>query len=490
MPRVFLLITFLILAAGAFSQTRKPNIIIIYADDMGYGEIGAYGQQRIQTPFLNQMAAKGMRFTRHYSSSPVCAPSRCALLTGKHTGQSYIRGNYELGGFADSLEGGQMPLHEGIITFPALLQKAGYTTGLFGKWGLGMPQNGGSPLLHGFDEYYGYLDQKQAHNYYPTHLWHNDMVEVLNNPVITVHTKLEPASVVNEETMRLFKGNDYAPDKIVEAALLFLNKNQLKPFFLYLPLTIPHVSLQLPEKYRQVYQGLFPEQPYLGQRGYAPQQFPMSTYAGMISYLDQQVGRILEELQKLKLDSNTLVIFSSDNGPSNAGGAATDFFNSSGGLRGQKMDLYEGGIRVPFLALWPGNIPSGKSNSSVTAQYDMLATIAELTGLQAPPGNGISFAQTLLGKTNAVSGHEYLYFEYPENGGQLAVILGNWKAIKRGIRKNHEAPWQLYDLVTDEREQNDQAANHPEILQRCNDIVKKEHRCSHLNDWEFLHPKL
>ena len=383
-----------------------------------------------------------------------------------------------------------MPLYEGIITFPALLQKAGYKTGMFGKWGLGMPQNGGSPLQHGFDEYYGYLDQKQAHNYYPTHLWHNDQAEPLNNAYIAVHTKLDPTAASDEQAFKAFMAKDYAPDKIMDAALLFLEKNKARPFFCYLPLTIPHVSLQLPAKYVQPYLGLFPEQPYLGQRGYAPQQYPLSTYAGMISYLDAQIGRIMDHLNKLGLASNTLVLFSSDNGPSNAGGAATDFFNSAGGLRGQKMDLYEGGIRVPFLAQWPGHIPAGRTTAAVTAQYDLLATIAELIDIPAPAGNGQSFASVLRGENSTLKQHEYLYFEYPENGGQIAVILGNWKAVKRGLRKNPHASWQLFDLSVDEGEQHDLATTNPNVLKRCDAIVNKEHRCSHIAEWEFLHPKL
>jgi len=467
---------------------KRPNIVYIYADDLGYGEIGAYGQTKIKTPHLDRMASEGMKFTRHYASAPVCAPSRCALLTGKHTGQTYIRGNYELGGFADSLEGGQMPLPEGMVTLPSLLQKAGYRTGLFGKWGLGMPHNGGSPLQHGFDVYYGYLDQKQAHNYYPTHLWRNDQLVKLNNSPIQVHSKLEPTKVTPEEFEK-FIGTDFAPDKIMQEALTFIEQEKKGPFFLYLPLTLPHVSLQLPKKYMDPYKGLFPEEPYLGQRGYAPQQFPLSAYAGMISYLDEQVGRVLQQLKQLGLDSTTIVLFSSDNGPSNAGGADLKYFNSKGSLRGQKMELYEGGIRVPLLARWPGMIKAGSVSGHVSAQYDVFATILELKRSAEHSSNGISFWSTIGGNSARQKHHDYLYFEYPENGGQVAILQGKWKAIKRGLQKNPAAQWQLFDLENDPGEQDDLAGQHLEKLKQFDTILQKEHRCAQITDWEFIHPR-
>lgn len=330
----------------------KPNIIYIYADDLGYGELGSYGQTKIKTPHLDRMAKEGMRFTQHYSGAPVCAPSRSILMTGKHSGHSYIRGNYELGGFADSLEGGQMPLHEGAYTIARMLKERGYSTALVGKWGMGVTGTTGSPLNHSFDYYYGYLDQKQAHNFYPTHLWENDQWDALNNHVFSVHGKIDPKTATDADFEK-FRGQDYAPAKLTQKALGFLEKNKNKPFFLYLPIPLPHLALQAPEEYVKKYIGLFDEKPYFGENGYAPNKYPLSTYAAMITFLDDQVGIIMARIKKLGLDDNTIIMFSSDNGATFSAGVDTKFFNSVSGLRGLKMDLYEGGIRVPFIARWP-----------------------------------------------------------------------------------------------------------------------------------------
>ena len=471
----------------AQSSRKAPNIIYIYADDMGYGELGCYGQVHIKTPHLDQLAKEGMRFTQHYTSAPVCAPARCMLLTGKHGGHSYIRGNYELGGFEDSTEGGQMPLPEGIFTLPRMLKKAGYQTGLIGKWGLGIAGNSGSPLQHGFDYYYGYLDQKQAHNYYPTHLWENDHWDTLNNPFIKVHQAIDPATATNADFDK-FTGKVYAPARMTEKALQFINQRSGAPFFLYLPYTIPHVSLQAPQEYIDRYRGQFKEQPYYGQKGYASARYPLSTYAAMISFLDDQVGIIMKRLKELGLDENTIVFFSSDNGASFAGGADPAFFNSVAGLRGLKMELYEGGIRMPFIARWPGKIKSGSVSDHVSVQYDLLATLADLTQQTIPSTDGISFLPELLGrKTQPL--HDFLYFEYPENGGQVAIRMGNWKAVKKNLRKIPNAPWELFDLGKDPFEKNDIAKEHPEIIARMNAIAKKEHQHSHIRDWEFVDPK-
>src|SRR5574343_238729 len=471
----------------AQSSRKAPNIIYIYADDMGYGELGCYGQVHIKTPHLDQLAKEGMRFTQHYTSAPVCAPARCMLLTGKHGGHSYIRGNYELGGFEDSTEGGQMPLPEGIFTLPRMLKKAGYQTGLIGKWGLGIAGNSGSPLQHGFDYYYGYLDQKQAHNYYPTHLWENDHWDTLNNPFIKVHQAIDPATATNADFDK-FTGKVYAPARMTEKALQFINQRSGASFFLYLPYTIPHVSLQAPQEYIDRYRGQFKEQPYYGQKGYASARYTLSTYAAMISFLDDQVGIIMKRLKELGLDENTIVFFSSDNGASFAGGADPAFFNSVAGLRGLKMELYEGGIRMPFIARWPGKIKAGTVSDHISVQYDLLATLADLMQQNIPATDGISFLPELLGR-KAQPLHDFLYFEDPENGGQVAIRMGNWKAVKKNLRKIPNAPWELFDLGKDPFEKNDIAKEHPEIIARMNAIAKKEHQHSHIRDWEFVDPK-
>ncbi len=473
----------------AQKSQAKPNIIYIYADDLGYGELGSYGQTKIKTPHLDQMAKEGMRFTQHYSSAPVCAPSRCMLMTGKHGGKSYIRGNYEMGGFEDSSEGGQMPLHEGAYTLPKMLKTVGYSTALIGKWGMGVVGTTGSPLNHGFDYYYGYLDQKQAHNHYPTHLWENDRWDSLNNSFIYVHKPIDSTKATDAD-FDYYRGKDFAADKMTEKAIQFINKNSKEPFFLYLPYTIPHLSLQAPEAYVKKYIGQFDEKPYYGQKGYAATKYPLSTYAAMITYLDDQVGIIMEEIKKLGLDNNTIIMFSSDNGATFSAGVDTKFFNSVSGLRGLKMDVYEGGISVPFIARWPGKIQANSTSNHNSVQYDLMATIAEITGTNPGKTDGISFLPTLIGKKNNQKIHDFLYFEYPENGGQLAVRLGEWKGVKRNVRKEPNGAWELYNIATDRKETNNVASLHPDIIQKIKETAKREHTHPVVMDWEFVDPKI
>ncbi len=477
----------IILSLNCFAQS-KPNIIYIYADDMGYGELGAYGQTKIKTPNLDRMSAEGMRFTDHYSSAPVCAPARCMLLTGKHGGHTYIHGNYELGGFADSLEGGQMPLPEGIFTVGKMMQQAGYKTAAIGKWGLGMANTTGSPIKQGFDYFYGYLDQKQAHNYYPTHLWENDHWDTLQNPVINVHKQLDSTKATLAD-FNYYKGKEYAPAKLTEKALAFIENNKSKPFFLYLPYTLPHLSLQAPDEWVKKYIGQFNERPYYGQNGYASTLYPLSTYAAMISFLDAQVGLILEKIKALGLDENTLILFSSDNGATFNGGVNRRFFNSNGGLRGQKMDLYEGGIREPFIARWPGKITKGTTSAHPSVQFDLMATLAELVHQKTNATDGISFLPELMGNAKDQQKHPYIYFEYPENGGQLAIRMGNWKGVKLDVKKHPEKKWQLFNLQTDRNETTDISEKYPDLIKQFELIVKKEHQQAHIQEWEFIQPK-
>ncbi|WP_316752426.1 arylsulfatase [Pedobacter gandavensis] len=469
---------------NCFAQ-RKPNVIYIYADDLGYAEIGAYGQDKIKTPHLDRLAKEGMKFTEHYTGTPVCAPARAMLMTGKHGGHAYIRGNHELGGFPDSEERGQMPLKEGTFTVAHLMQQAGYKTGLVGKWGLGMNGTSGSPLKQGFDYYYGLLDQKQAHSFYPTHLWENDQKDTLDNTFINVHRALDPKKATAKD-FDYYKGKVYAPEKMTEKALSFIDQNKEKPFFLYLPYPLPHVSLQAPDAFVQAYIGKFEEQPYYGQQGYAPNQHPYSTYAAMITFLDAQVGMILEKIKALGLDENTIIMFSSDNGTTFNGGVNAAYFNSVAGLRGLKTDVYEGGIREPFIARWPGKIKAGSGSSLISAQFDLLATLAELTGQKVENTDGISFLPTLLGKLKQQKKHKYLYFEFPEKGGQLAIRMGDWKGVRTNVKKDPDSPWQVYHLKTDRNETKDLSKSHPDLVAQFDAIVKKEHQDSHLKDWNFL----
>ncbi|MGN6435763.1 MAG: arylsulfatase [Agriterribacter sp.] len=483
-----LLLFSLLYCSAAFSQKAKPNIIYIYADDLGIGELGCYGQQKIKTPNIDRIAREGIRFTQHYSSFPVCAPSRCALLTGRNAGHSYIRGNYELGGFEDEKEGGQMPLPEGAFTIGHLMKQAGYTTGAIGKWGLGMFDNTGNPNKQGFDYFYGYVCQKQAHNFYPTHLWENGKWDTLNNPFIYVHSPL--SADATDSDFDKFKGKDYSVTKMAEKTFSFIRQNRNKPFFLYLPYTGPHVSLQAPEEAIKEYLGKFDEQPYYGDKGYASSKYPLSTYAAMITYMDKQVGLIMDLLKELKLDENTIVLFSSDNGATfDAGGVNTEFFNSTAGLRGRKTDLYEGGIRAPLVARWPGHIAAGKVTDHISVQFDMMATLADIVGIKAPQNDGISFLPTLLGKNDKQQKHPYLYFEFPERSGQVALRIGDWKLVKSNMKKDRNAPWELYDLSKDNAEASNIASQHPELVKKAALLLQQSHRPAHIQDWEFVNPK-
>jgi arylsulfatase A-like enzyme len=488
--RIFLFSLFLIaVCPSATAQTNLPNIIYIYADDLGYGELGCYGQTRINTPHLDQLANDGMRFTRHYSSAPVCAPSRCMLMTGKHPGHSYIRGNYEMGGFEDDKEGGQMPLPDEAYTVADLLKSRGYKTGLVGKWGMGVSGTSGSPLLHGFDYYYGYLDQKQAHNYYPTHLWENDRWDSLDNPPLLVHQTIDSATATISDFER-FKGKVYAPAKMTGKALNFIAGNKGNPFFLYLAYTLPHLSLQVPEEYVRKYLGQFDEHPYYGQNGYTPNQHPLSTYAAMITYLDDQVGIIVEQIRQLGLDGNTIIMFSSDNGTAfPVGGVNARYFNSVAGLRGLKMDLYEGGIRVPFIVRWPGKVKPQSVTDHISVQYDLMATLSEITGVPYRETDGISFLPVLLGEVSRQQKHPFLYFEYPENGGQIAVNLGDWKGVKRNMRKDPNAVWELFNLKKDPNETTDLAYQYPDLIRQMTVVAQREHLHPHIKEWEFIDPK-
>jgi len=475
-------------ALCAQQKSSRPNIIYIYADDLGFGELGAYGQKKIRTPNLNKLAQEGMRFTNHYTGAPVCAPARAILLTGMHSGHAYIRGNYELGEFDDAHEGGQMPLPKGSFTIGHLLQKAGYSTAAIGKWGLGMNKTTGDPALQGFDYFYGYLDQKQAHNHYPTHLWENGRWDSLNNPPIYVHTPID-SHENDPAAFNKFKGKDYAMDRMVTKSMDFIQKHQKQPFFLYLAFPSPHLSLQVPDAALKEYAGSFDDQPYRGEKGYAANRYPRATYAAMITYMDKQIGLLLEKLRSLHLDKNTLIFFSSDNGTTfDVGGVDADFFNSVAGLRGRKQDLYEGGIREPFIAWWPGRIPAGKTSALVSAQYDLLATLAELTRQQPPPTDGISFLPTLLGKPGQQL-HDWLYFEFPEKSGQVAIRMGKWKGVKSNMKKDPHSAWEIYDLESDEAESINLAAAHPELSARFDSILIREHQPAHIREWEFVSPK-
>jgi arylsulfatase A-like enzyme len=462
-----------------------PNIVFILADDLGYGDLGAYGQKRIRTPRLDRLAAEGMRFTQFYSGSPVCAPSRGTFLTGRHTGHAYVRDNHELGGFLDEEERGQLALPPDHPTLARWLRARGYATAIVGKWGLGGPGSTGLPTKQGFDFFFGYLDQKQAHNYYPTHLWWNEKRYPLRNEYFSPHQTLE-GDPNDPASYERYRGTDYAIDHMTRDAVTWLRANRSKPFFLYFAPTIPHLALQVPDAALKEYAGAFPEVPYTGRNQYLPHRTPRAAYAAMITYLDAQVGRILDALKEIGADDRTLVMFTSDNGATwDVGGAPTTFFDSHGSLRGHKATLYEGGIRVPAIARWPGRVRAGSTSDHVGANWDMWATFAELAG-GTPPADtdGISIVPTLLGR-GTQRRHDALYWEFHSRGGSQAVRMGRWKGVRSNVAKQPNAAVELYDLESDLAETKDVSPAHPDVVKRIETIMRASHAPAALPKWNL-----
>ncbi|NNE34061.1 MAG: arylsulfatase [Rhodothermales bacterium] len=467
-------------------RESPPNIIYILADDLGYGELGSYGQTQIRTPHLDRLASEGIRFTQHYSGSPVCAPSRGTLLTGKHTGHGYVRDNKEMGGWGPTEPEGQLPLPDSVFTLPEMLKTAGYSTAVVGKWGLGGPDSEGHPNNQGVDHFYGYLCQRVAHNYYPTHLWRNGEKDILHgNEWFSAHQRIEePLESVSEYESR-YSGSVYAPERMLDESLSFIRENKDDPFFLLYASPIPHVALQVPGPSVDEYSDAFPETPYLGQKSYLPHPAPRAAYAAMISYLDNEVGQIMTLLEELGLEDNTLVVFSSDNGPTYAGGADAEFFDSAGGLRGLKGSVFEGGVRVPMIARWPGHIKPGSNTDHVSAFWDFMPTVAQATNLSVPEGiDGVSFLPTLLGQEDQIE-HEYLYWEYHAFGGMQAVRMGDWKGVRQRIRDRESSPVELYDLSTDFAETTDVASENPEVVARIRSYMESR-TTSPIEEWNFL----
>ena len=469
-----------LLGALVATAAPQPNIVFILADDLGYGDLSCYGQQKFQTPNIDRLAKEGMKLTAHYSGHNVCAPSRCVLMTGKHPGHAYIRDNR--GGLGADGEG-QEPVPPGELKLPLTLKQLGYTSGGFGKWGLGPVGSTGDPNRQGFDTFYGYNCQAVAHNYYPTHLWSNDTWVALNNPKFAAHQKLPSDADPNAPaSYAKFSGRQYAPDLIGEAALKFVRENKDRPFFLYYPSTVPHLALQVPPDSLKEFAGKFRETPYPGGHGFLPHRTPRAAYAAMITRLDRDVGRVLDLIQQAGLAENTIVIFTSDNGPlyDELGGTDTDFFNSAAGFRGRKGSYYEGGFREPCLVRWPGKIAPGSASDRVTGFEDWLPTLLELIGAKdkIPAGiDGISFAPTLLGKSQKA--RPFLYRESPGYGGQQCVRVGDWKLVRQNLKAGPNTAKQptteLYDLATDPNETTDVAAKHPDVVKRLSAIATAEH---------------
>jgi arylsulfatase A len=425
--------------AAQSERAARPNILLIQADDLGYGDLSAYGQSRFETPSLDRMARQGIRFTQYYAGSTVCAPSRCALMTGLHTGHAWIRGN------------GDIPLRDEDVTVAEVLQNAGYRTAAIGKWGLGNPATAGRPDRQGFEYSFGFLDHRHAHRQYTDHLYRN-------------------AERVSADLER-----DYVNDLFTEETARFIQADASKPFFVYLNYTVPHAEMRAPEESLAAFRGRFTEKPFENAKadaqpagatpdrpslGYRSQPTPLAAFAAMIVRMDRDVGRLLDLLRARGIEQRTLVMFISDNGPHREGGADPAFFKSSGGLRGIKRDLYEGGIRVPMIAQWPGTIPAGRVSDHVWAHWDVLPTLAEAAGAPLPRGlDGLPMTRALRGEPQST--HRFLYWEFHERGFQQAVRMGNWK----GVRLKPGAPLELYDLSADPGETNDLSAARADIVQ-------------------------
>ncbi len=434
-------------SAAGESRRERPNIVFVLADDLGYGDLGCYGQKRIKTPSIDKMAAEGIRFTDHYAGSTVCAPSRCVLMTGLHTGHCLVRSNKEVKPM------GQMPLKPETVTVAESLKEAGYATGLVGKWGLGGPGSTGVPNRQGFDYFFGYLCQRHAHNYYPEFLFRNtDRIPLPGNKVD--NSRKDGAGMAVER-------GQYAYDLCAEEAIKFVERNKDRPFFLYFSPTIPHANNEAGNKGMEV--------PSLGDYADLDWPEPQKGHAAMISRLDADVGRLLAKLQELGLDERTLVFFTSDNGPHREGGVDPNFNDSNGPLRGIKRSLYDGGIRVPMIARWPGKIRPGTETDHISAFWDFLPTACEAAGIRPPENlDGSSYLPTLLGDEARQKKHEYLYWRYY---GTRAVRMGKWKAVgqPRGGR------FELYDLEADLGESKNVAADNPQIVARMKRIMEAAH---------------
>ncbi len=490
--------------AGQEKQQVKPNIIFILADDLGYAELGAYGQQKIKTPNIDRLASQGIRFTDFYCGSPVCAPSRGVLLTGRHSGHAYVRNNDEMGAtqknwdFREvikdpSLEG-QRPIPDSIVTVGELMQQAGYRTACVGKWGLGGPLTEGHPNKQGFDLFYGDMCQRQGHNYYNLHLWRNDQQVLLNNEYTQVWTSLDKGNDPHDPaSYEKYTSNEYAPDLMLDESLRFIEQNKTNPFFLYFAPILPHAPLQIPadSEFLSYYQEQFgEEEPYLGQKGYFPNRTPHATYAAMVSYLDMQVGKLVDKLKEEGLYDNTVIMFTSDNGPTFNGGTDSPFFDSAKPFKSEhgwgKGFLREGGIRVPLIVSWPRVVSPGSETDSPFAFWDVMPTLNEIAGLETTvKTDGTSFLPTLKGEKQKEK--EFLYWEFPMEayGGQQAVRMRKWKGYRSNMNKG-DLTVHLFDLAKDPQEQNDVAEKYPEIVQKMEQVMKQEHERSEVHPFPVI----
>ncbi len=468
MKTIFSILLSIFVVNSSSTVAQKPNIIFIFADDLGYGEIGCYGQQKIETPNIDKLAAAGIKFNQFYAGTTVCGPSRASLLTGLHTGHTVIRGNKQ---FPPE---GQMPLPASTVTFANYLQQNGYATAAFGKWGLGFNQNSGDPNKKGFDLFYGYNDQSLAHDYYPPSLWKN--YEKIDLSINKKYDSIYSAALIHQQ------------------AIEYIRQSTGKPFFLYLPYTLPHGDVIGPhDSLYYYYKQKFNEQPLSGEalktrpHNMKPEPYPHAQFAAMIGRLDLYVGEIVKALKEKGLAENTLIIFTSDNGPHKENGGDPVFFKSSGIFKGIKRDLYEGGIRVPFIANWPGKIKPAVTEQPA-ALWDIYPTFLQLAGVNAKDKvDGFSLTPLLFNKGKQKK-HSYFYWEFHENNGRQAVRWGNWKGVRLNVGKDENAPIELYDLSVDPSEQNNLAAKNPVVVKKIAQLMKQAHTAN--KDWPLLKAEL
>ncbi len=482
---VWVLFTLLIMPAFALAidtptRESKLNVVFLLADDLGWGELGCYGQKKIPTPNLDRLAAEGMRFTQHYSGAPVCAPSRCVLMTGKHLGHAEVRGNLQAKKQFPQFSEGQYPLSAAVRTFPQLFQQAGYATGAMGKWGLGPVGSTGEPNRKGFDLFFGYNCQGVAHSYYPPHLWRNGDKVIINEKPISGHAKPVEGEVKIDDWI----GKNYAPKLMIAEAEKFIETNAKKPFFLYLPFIEPHVAMHPPRESVAKFTTEWDQAVYRGQNGYLPHPRPRAAYAAMINDLDSYVGRVMAALKKAGVADHTLVIFASDNGTThgqpanprfNVGGVDAKFFNSTAGLRGYKGSVYEGGIRVPMIAWLPGRIKAGTVNDTPSYFPDWFPTLCDAVGLKKPDGlDGQSLWPILTGQKPTLGERKPMIWVFPEYGGQVAVRIGDFKVLRRNLKTKKPGAWEVYDLAKDPGETRDLAGDHAELIARTEALLRKE----------------
>ena len=468
---------------------RKPNVIFILMDDAGYGDFGCYGQTRIETPNIDSLAARGIRFTDMYSAAPLSSPARCGLLTGMHTGHAQIRANDEMTArgdvwnheamLRDSTLEGQAPLKAGTPTLGSVMRQGGYRTAMIGKWGVGGPATESTPNKMGFDEYFGCICQRQAHCYYPPFLWENDRRIYLDNELLPPGTPLdEGADPLDPHSYDKYTQRTYSPDIMYDRVLRFVNENRERPFFLMWTTPIPHSPMQAPDEMVQYYVEKFGDEAPIEGKGYFPSRWPHATYAAMITYFDRQVGGLVAELKRLGIWDDTIIVVTSDNGPASNSCSSTEWFQSAHPFRSGKgwgkSSLREGGIRMPFIVAWGDRIERPHVNGHVGYFPDVMPTLCDIAGVETPPTDGISLWPTIRGKERRQQEHNYLYWEFPGGKGWVAVRWGDWKGLLRKVKEGN-TQLELYDVRHDLLEEHDVAADHPDVVARMWEFIRASH---------------